>query len=258
MQKKKSIIDDPNKYRLTFDLHTHTIFSHGRDSIEDMVIAGIGRGLKTIGISDHGPGHFLYGMDRNDFHVMRKEIDRLSVLYPEINIRLGLEANIMGNQGILDVNKAEIKEFDYMLAGYHYGVLGSEKFNSLMLHCENWIYNKIKLKRMKTKVYNTEMIVKAIYENNINVLTHPGDKGSFFMDEIAKACADRGTLMEISTWHKHLTVNEIKIAAKEDVQFIISSDAHASEKVGDCIGGVERALKAGLDLSRIINLEVLD
>ncbi|MDQ9891104.1 hypothetical protein RFZ55_01895, partial [Acinetobacter baumannii] len=62
-------------------------------------------------------------------------------------------------------------------------------------------------------------------------------------------------LMEISTHHSHLTVEEIKIAAKEDVKFIISSDAHIPEKVGTFQGGVDRAIEAGLDLSRIVNIE---
>lgn len=44
------------------------------------------------------------------------------------------------------------------------------------------------------KIKNTEMTVKAIYENEIKILTHPCDKGPFDIAEIAKACAERGTL----------------------------------------------------------------
>ena len=61
--------------------------------------------------------------------------------------------------------------------------------------------------------------------------------------------------MEISTHHPHLTVDEIKTAMKENVKFVISSDAHNPERVGDYAGGLERAEAAGLDLSRIVNLE---
>ena len=61
--------------------------------------------------------------------------------------------------------------------------------------------------------------------------------------------------MEISTWHSHLTVEEIKIAMKEDVQFIISSDAHTPNRVGSFTGGLMRAAEAGLDLNRIVNVE---
>jgi hypothetical protein len=74
------------------------------------------------------------------------------------------------------------------------------------------------------------------------------------MRPIAEACADTDTLMEISTWHDHLTVEELKIAAQTDAQFIINSDAHHPKRIGDFEGGLERAFEAGIDLSRIVNL----
>ena len=43
------------RYKLKYDLHTHTVFSHGKGQIEDNVRAGIAKGLKAIGISErHG------------------------------------------------------------------------------------------------------------------------------------------------------------------------------------------------------------
>ena len=36
-----------------FDLHTHTTFSDGRNSPEEMVLSAIGMGMSTLGISDH-------------------------------------------------------------------------------------------------------------------------------------------------------------------------------------------------------------
>ncbi len=49
-------------------------------------------------------------------------------------------------------------------------------------------------------------------------------------EDIVKACADTGTLVEINDKHRHLTVDEIRVAAKYDVQFVIGSDAHVPEK----------------------------
>ena len=61
--------------------------------------------------------------------------------------------------------------------------------------------------------------------------------------------------MELNTSHLHLTVEELKIAAKEDVRFIIGSDAHTSDRVGDYVNGLERAEAAGVDFQRIVNIE---
>ena len=58
--------------------------------------------------------------------------------------------------------------------------------------------------------------------------------------------------------NEHLTAEEIKLAARTEVQFIISSDAHTPARVGECVPGIEKALAAGLDLSRIVNLKVLE
>lgn len=242
-------------YRLSYDLHTHTTFSHGKGSIEDNVKAAISRGLKTIGISDHGPGHVTYGVKRSNIPVMRNEIERLKPLYPEIEILLGVEANIINRSGKLDVTEEELKQFDYLLAGYHYGVFGEKPFFALGVHAQNFIINGwFHKSTKKQEMLNTELTVRAIYENDIKILTHPGDKGVFDIGEIALACADRGTLMEISTWHKWLTVEGIRKAAKTDALFVISSDAHTPERIGDCQGAVDRIKEAGLDFKRVVNL----
>jgi len=89
------LVNNVDKYKMTFDYHTHTTFSHGKGSIEDNVKAAIAQGLKAIAISDHGPGHLTYGVKRKDFPVMRDEIERLKLVYPEINIYLSVEANIV-------------------------------------------------------------------------------------------------------------------------------------------------------------------
>ena len=240
------------QYKMTFDYHTHTTFSHGKGSIEDNVKEAAAKGLKAIAISDHGPGHLTYGVKRKDFAVMRKEIERLKPIYPDVEIFLSVEANIVSNGNYLDVSEEEKSWFDFIIGGYHYGITKG--------YCVgNWLdAHKLAPAPVGKSllVKNTDMTVKAIYENDLKFLTHPGDKGRFDIKEIAKACAATDTWMEISTWHSHLTTDEIKIAATEDVKFIISSDAHSPNRVGSFEGGIKRAIEAGIDLSRIVNIEV--
>lgn len=245
-----------SKYKMKYDLHTHTTFSHGKGSIEDNVKAALAKGLQTIGISDHGPGHVTYGVKLKNIPLMKAEIERLKIKYPGIEILLGVETNIINISGNLDISVDQASEFDYVLAGYHFGVFGENPIKALGIHTKNYFSKITGKSSVKQKNRNTDLVVKAIYENKIKILTHPGDKGAFNIREIALACAERGTLMEISTWHDYLSVEGIKEAAKTDASFVISSDAHTPGRIGECQGAVDRIIEAGLDFDRVVNLEI--
>ena len=245
------------EYRMIWDYHTHTTYSHGKGSVEDNVKEAVNKGLKEIAISEHGPGHLTYGVSMNKMREIKKETERLRSLYPGIEIKMGVEANITTKGTLIDVKPEDMDFFDFVLAGYHYGILGA-------FSIENFIANKMGKGKNGTiegagkrslLVKNTDMVIKALYENNIFMLTHPGDKGPFDIYELAKASSDTNTLMEISNWHPHLDVEGIRIAARTDVKFAVSSDAHSPKRVGGFQGGLKRALEAGLDLERIVNIE---
>ena len=78
-----------------------------------------------------------------------------------------------------------------------------------------------------------------------------------FIDEhrIAKACEQTDTLVEINARHKHPNVDDLKIYAQYDVQFVISSDAHLPIHVGRYAESLALALEAGIDVDRIVNIE---
>ena len=206
--------------------------------------------MEFIAISDHGPGHLFYGINRNDFVNIRNDIERMNVKYPKLNVKMSVEANIVKNGNGLDVRPEEFEEFDFVIAGYHYGLFGCDCIR-------NWLWNKgFRAGEASLRKSNTEMVINALRQNDISILTHPGDKGPFDIRAIAEVCVETDTLMEINTWHGHLTEEEIRIAAEvPDVKFILSSDAHTPDRVGDVREGIIRALKAGLDLSRIVNIK---
>lgn len=252
---------------MVFDYHTHTTYSHGfimphgKGTVEENVQAAIERGLEEVAISDHGPGHIFYGIKRNKFDSLRHDIEESQKKHPEIKIWMSCETNLCEAKNHLDVSPEEAKKFDFLIGGYHYGVLNCHSV-------ENWILAKAKYqdggnnglpletsaKYEKQREINTEMYIKALHENDLRILSHPGDKGPVDIHEVAKACAETDTWMEINTWHMHLTTEEIMIAMQEDVKFVISSDAHTPNRVGSYLKGLERALKAGLDPERIVNI----
>ena len=265
-------------YRMTFDLHTHTAFCtaggrrilHAKGSVEENVAAAAEKGLAAIGISNHGPGHLTYGMSLADVRALREEILEAQERHPEIQIYLGVEANIINPSGRLDLAADDFSEFDYIMAGYHYGILGEQPFAAAALHGANWLCGHIPPLRAlaggSLKRANTKRVLAAVQGNapisggngGLAVLTHPGDKGPLDIDSAAAACAAAGTWMEINNYHRDLSVEAIRRAAKYDVSFIIGSDAHTPERVGGFERALERALEAGISEDRIVNIEKVE
>lgn len=244
------------EYKLTFDWHTHTVYSHGRGTIEDNVKEARRKGLTSIAITDHGPGHIGYGFRRSRIPHMRAEIDALNRRYDDIQIYMSVEANIINPSGKLDVRPEEFELYDFVIAGYHFGTLGHNPLSSLALHGRNLISAHRKEYSRALMRKNTDLVLRALEKNRIRTLTHPGDKGAVFLDEVAEACAKLDVFMEISNRHRQLTVDEIKLASEYGVKFIIGSDAHVPDRVGTCENAVSRIEAAGLDPARVINLSV--
>lgn len=240
--------------RIKFDWHTHTVYSHGKGTIEENVKTARAMGLESIAITDHGPGHFGYGFKRSDIAKMRAEIDELNRKYDDIQIYMSVEANIINPSGNLDVREEDIKLYDFIIAGYHFGTLGENIPASLSLHAKNLAGSRLKKYSDRLIQQNTEMVVNSLKKNKIVTLTHPGDKGKVDLDEVFRTCEKTGTYLEISDRHRQLTTEEIKHAAKYDVKFIIGSDAHRSEMVGHCARALEKIRAAGLDPARVVNL----
>ena len=132
------------------DYHTHTVYSHGKGSIEDNVKVAISKGIKTIGISDHGYKNVAYGVKIDDFEKMREEIDILNEKYKnQIEILLGVECNILDNKGNIDLNDKIYRYFDYAMAGYHFGSIPTS-LKGVVNMCQNYFF-----KSEKAKEYNT-------------------------------------------------------------------------------------------------------
>lgn len=240
--------------RLKFDWHTHTVYSHGKGTIEDNVRVAAEKGLESIAITDHGPGHFGYGFRRSDIKKMRAEIDQLQEKYKDIKIYMSVEANIINPSGNLDVRPDEFALYDFVIAGYHFGTIGENVPGSLSLHAKNLAGSRLGRYSDRLIQQNTELVVNALKNNTIVTLTHPGDKGAVDLDEVLKVCEKTGTYLEISDRHRQLTVEDIKRAARYDVKFIIGSDAHRSENVGSCVRALEKVRVSGLDPARVVNL----
>lgn len=232
------------------DYHTHTTYSHGRGTIEDNVVEAIKKGIKTIGISDHGYKHLGFGIKLKDLKKMREEVDLLNDKYKDINILLGMECNILDNKGNIDTNDEILKFCDYIMAGYHFGSTPTS-FKEVLNHFSNRL-----LKSERTKEYNTLALINAMKNNDIFIITHPGDKGEVYIEEVAKVAKETDTRLEINSSHGFLNVSQINKIKDIKNKFVIGSDAHIPQRVGDFEVALDIIKEANLDISLIENISL--
>ena len=232
------------------DYHTHTVYSHGKGTIEDNVREAISKGIKTIGISDHGYKHMTYGIKYKDIYKMREEIDNLKLKYKNIDILLGIECNILDDSGNIDVDENILKVVDYIMAGYHFGSTPTS-IKGVINHCDNYLF-----KTKKAKQYNTKAIINAMRKHNIFAITHPGDKGEVDIVEIAKVAKETDTRLEINGGHGFLSVKQIEAIKSIKNKYIIGSDAHVPENVGNFDLAMKIIEEANLDVSLVENIKI--
>lgn len=241
--------------KLFADYHTHTVYSHGKGTIRENVEEAVRKGLREIVISDHGPGHFTYGVKMKNIKKMREEICKLRKEYNNIEIKLGVEANLISCDGDIDIKKEDMKLFDKLLVGYHNGAVPASFSDLYRLFIRNWLSKIIPPLRESNRRIITNAMINAINKYNIDIITHPGAKADIDTKELARAAAKKGTLLEINASHGFMTVEYVRIAMKEGAMFAIDSDAHRPENVGNFEKGIQVALAAGLTVDRIANAE---
>lgn len=232
------------------DYHTHTKYSHGKGTIEENVLEAISKGIKTIGISDHGYKHLSYGIKLNDIYKMREEIDKLNEKYSNIEILLGMECNILDCHGNIDIHDKIIENCDYIMAGYHFASTPTS-LKSMLNHCNNYM-----IKNEKSKEYNTNALINAMRNNDIFIITHPGDKGDVYIEEVAKIAKSTNTRLEINSSHGFLNSNQLMKIKNIGNRFVIGSDAHIPENVGNFDLAMKIIKEANVDISLIENIKI--
>ncbi len=247
------------------DFHTHTTYSsgfkkqgtHAIGSIEDNTRVAYEKGLSTLVISEHGPGHYLYGVRKRNLQEMKDEINRLNSIYNTkgLKILLGLEANLVSIDGRLDVDDDIINFIDILLMGYHYGATPKSLIDAYGLYILNPTSKILGSLEKKALEINTKAYLKAMDNYKIDIITHPGSKAKVDIVEVAKKAARMGVALEISSKHSELSTKSLHLIKDIDVDFYINSDAHKPDDVGNLENGIRKALDANIELTRIKNIK---
>ena len=240
---------------LSSDYHTHTTFSHGKGKIIDNAIIAKEKGLVELGISDHGFSHPAFGLTKRKIPKM-KELCLEATEKTGVKVLLGIESNIIGTDGTVDLKEKNYDSFDIFLAGIHKFVL--YKMGTLFpLFVRNFYCSTFNKKNVSKSLIdtNTKTFINVIKKNPVDVITHLNFCCYADAKEVAKVARDYGTYIELNSKKTHLTDEELYQVASTGVRFVINSDAHTPDRVGE-ISLVEKMLdRVNINREQIANID---
>lgn len=241
---------------LTGDYHTHTPYSHGKQTVAENAEQAKKLGLRQIGVSDHGFAHITYGIRRRQVAAYRAECVAAAKSLG-IDVLVGIEANICGTDGQVDMRPSDYENFDIFLCGKHVFVRYANWRDLFGYGFGNLGQGKARnTPSERLRARNTAAYIAAIKKNPIDAITHLGYCCPANVLEVAKCAADYGTYIELNSKKQHLTDEELsEIVAKTSARFIVDSDAHSAERVGDKVSVEAQLSRVGFPTERIDNAD---
>jgi DNA polymerase (family 10) len=198
------------------DLHMHSTWSDGRNTIADMVSAARQLGYEYIAITDHSEHAWSSrSLAAADVDRQREEIEQVRAQARGIDVLHGIEVDIM-HDGSLDFADEVLGRFDIVLASLH----------------DAGAHDGARL---------TERYLRAIHHPLVNVITHPTNRApgqsdgyALDFDTLWAAAAETGTAVEIDGAPAHLDLDGTlaRRASAAGVTLVIDSDSHRVDALG--------------------------
>ncbi len=211
-------------------IHTHSNWSDGSHTLEEMALGCIEKGYEYLVISDHSrAAQYAGGLSIERIHEQHAAIDALNRKLAPFRIFKSIECDILGD-GSLDYPDDVLESFDLVIASVHSNLKMSEE------------------KAMSR-------LLRAIEHPCTTILGHPTgrlllSRPGYPVDhlQIIEACAKHGVAIEINAHPRRLDLDWtwIPAAMEKGVMLSIDPDAHAVEAFGDVKYGVLAAQKGGL------------
>ncbi len=224
------------------DLHVHTDWSDGHDSIEAMALAARERGYKYIAITDHSAGRGVaHGLDEGRLRKQITEIGKLNEQVDGFRILTGIEVDIRAD-GTLDLPEDLLSELDIVIAAVHSAM--------------NQEQGKM-----------TERILRAIESPHVDVLAHPtcrllGEREPIMVDleAVFRSAAETNTALEINAMPSRLDLKDIHAlrAMELGVKLTVVTDAHSTSHLDLVRFGVGVARRGWCEASHILNTRPLE
>jgi DNA polymerase (family X) len=215
-------------------IHSHSTWSDGVHTIEQMARAAIDKGLQYLVVSDHSQSAgYAGGLKPDRVAAQHQEIDALNAKLAPFRIFKSIESDIL-NDGSLDYSPQVLATFDMVIASVHSNLKMSEE------------------KAM-------ERVLAAIRNPYTTILGHPTgrlllSRKGYPLDHeaIIDACAAYHVVIEINAHPRRLDIDWrwIPYAMERGVLLSIDPDAHAVDGYKDTYYGVMVAQKGGLTAAR--------
>ncbi|HYN21479.1 MAG TPA: PHP domain-containing protein, partial [Thermoanaerobaculia bacterium] len=219
------------------DLHMHSTWSDGRNSIEEMVEVCAARGYEYMVISDHSKALAMTnGLDAYRLKEQWKEIDTIRARHPEIRILRAMEVDILGD-GSLDLEDEMLAGLDLVLVSLH---------SRLELPSEQ----------------QTERVLRALEHPEVNVFCHPTArkinqrKGvEMDVDAVLRRASELGVAVELNSSPNRLDLRDdhLRLARQMGCRIVINTDSHRIAELDLMRCGVEQARRAGLEAKDVLN-----
>ncbi len=243
---------------LTADYHTHTPYSHGKNTVIENTLVAKEKGLKEIAITDHGFNHLMFGLKRKALPSLRADVEEAKKA-TGLNVLMGMESNLISLDGDTDMRDDDLQYFDIYLCGIH-EILKYRKLSDMyhIMWQNYWPYQMGKKPKQKIIDNTTKAYINAIKNHPIDILTHINYRCCCDVVEVAKCCADYGTYIEINTKPEHVArvePEDFALMATTGVRFVIDSDAHTMDRVGDTAVAEKIIAESGLSLDLIDNID---
>ncbi|WP_135663318.1 DNA polymerase/3'-5' exonuclease PolX [Halorhabdus rudnickae] len=218
------------------DLHVHTEWSDGNETIEGMVEAAAERGYEYVAITDHATGPGMVGgvgLDDDELGAQLEEVRAVDEREDDITVLAGVEANI-DVDGSISVGDDLLAALDLVVASPHAGLDGD----------------------------GTDRLIAAAEHPHVDIIGHPTGRYlnrrpglDLDVPKVAAAAADHDTALEINANPQRLDLggNEVKQAVDAGATIVVDTDAHHPSSYDFTRFGVHTARRGWAEVEDTLN-----
>ncbi|RKU29750.1 hypothetical protein C6499_08185 [Candidatus Poribacteria bacterium] len=224
------------------DLHAHTDWSDGRNTLQEMVAAAKAEGLEYFAITDHSVSSTVAnGLDQERLLEQVARVREFDAGVEGITVLAGSEVDIRRN-GTLDFPDEILAQLDIVVASVH------SHFNL-------------------TEAEMTKRIVRAIENPFVNIIGHPtgrmlGHRPGYplNLEEVIAAAAENNKVLEINGSPSRLDLDPkfVRIAKDAGVLLAVNTDAHDIVRLAHRQTGLNVARRGWLTKAEVINTYTLE